>query len=255
MINVDHTAIMGLLPYSSKHAKEAQELMNNLLSTWRSCSLFRILGSRLERYKRHLDQATNLVIFSSENPYSLTGKGNMRKLRCLMLDELGWCLLLQGKFSEAAGCFEILLQESVCFKVHYAFLLSSCLWEASESAHQQAGQLLKELPALVGSKKQQQLTPLEQYALQISSKFIASNQAPLFSALELAALFNGFQFMDKASLEFHTRLVEEVLRGRTQMHKVPPSSNQDAMVMVTSLIVPRLWSTGIFVPSEFQLSV
>lgn len=79
------------------------------------------------------------------------------------------------------------IQESVSFKVHYAFLLSSCLWEVSESAGQQAGQLLKEIPGLVGTKKQQQLTPLEQYAVQVSSKFIASNQVSYMQYMVLTS--------------------------------------------------------------------
>ncbi|MCO5569563.1 hypothetical protein L7F22_023278 [Adiantum nelumboides] len=223
------TAIVGLLPYSSRHAKEVHELMDNLPTMWKSCFLFRILNSRLARYERFLEQATVMVTFAPENPPGISGRGNLRKLRSFMLDELGWCFLLQGKFSEAASCFSTLLQGSVSFKVHYSFLLSSCLWEANESARQQAGQLLKEMPGLVGLKKQQQLTPLEQYAVQVSSKFIASSQAPLLPALELAAVFGGFQFMDKASLEAHKRLVEEVLQGRTQTQsqKAPPNSNNE----------------------------
>ncbi|KAI5067560.1 hypothetical protein GOP47_0018088 [Adiantum capillus-veneris] len=232
------TAIVGLLPFSSRHAKEVHELMDNMPSMWKSCSLFRILSSRLARYERFLEQATVMVTLAPENPYGLSERGNLRKIRSLMLDELGWCLLLQGKFSEAASCFSTLLQESVSFKVHYAFLLSSCLWEASESAQQQAGQLLKEIPDLVGLKKQQQLTPLEQYAVQVSSKFNATNQAPLFSALELAAVFSGFQYMDEASLEAHKRLVEEVLQGwtQTQSHKAPPNSNNQDIGVVQDLL-------------------
>ncbi|MCO5602771.1 hypothetical protein L7F22_056909 [Adiantum nelumboides] len=232
------TAIVGLLPYSSRHAKEVHELMDNLPTMWKSCSLFRILNSRLARYERFLEQATVMVTFAPENPHGVSGRGNLRKLRSFMLDELGWCFLLQGKFSEAASCFSTLLQESVSFKVHYAFLLSSCLWEASETARQQAGQLLKEMPGLMGLKKQQQLTPLEQYAMQVSSKFIASSQAPLFPALELAAVFGGFQFMDKTSLEAHKRLVEEVLQGRTQTQsqKAPPNSNNQDTGVVQDLL-------------------
>ncbi|KAH7435473.1 hypothetical protein KP509_06G066500 [Ceratopteris richardii] len=234
MILYYQTAIMGLLPYSSENAKEAHELINKVPSAWRSGSLFRILSSRLSRYERHLEQATATVIFAPDNLCGLSGRGNFRKLRRFMLDELGWCLLLQGKFSEAASCFSSLLQESTSFKVHYAFLLSSCLWETTESGQQRAGQLLKEIPDLIGAKKAQQLTPLEQYAAQVSSKFIASNQAPLFPALELAAIFGGFQSMDKPSLEAHRNLVEKVLQGRTQAQ-----SQKDLTTGESSVITPN----------------
>lgn len=105
-----HAVIIGLLPHSSENAREAHEVVNSLPPSWKSSGLFRVLHSRLERYERQLNHAMDLVILCPQDPYTLTGKGNIRKLRSLMLDELGWCLLLQGRFSNAANCFGILME-------------------------------------------------------------------------------------------------------------------------------------------------
>ncbi|XP_024530220.1 tetratricopeptide repeat protein 39C-like [Selaginella moellendorffii] len=210
-----HTVIMGLLPYGDQHGKEAKQLLDKVQAQWKNGSIFRIMLSRYERYEGMLSKSLDTLVRNSKtDPYDISNRGCNQRLRNFMIDELGWCYLLQGEFDKAAEQFGKLFKDTVWFKPFYACLQAACLWEAGDKQHEAASSVLRELPQLVAGKKQ--TGPLEQYGLRMANEFVASSQAPLFPALELAAVYNGFQHMDKPSLERHMDAIEDVQKKPQQ---------------------------------------
>ncbi|KAJ7530642.1 hypothetical protein O6H91_14G012200 [Diphasiastrum complanatum] len=210
-----HTTIMGLLSSTEEHSKAARAVFGNLLPTWKGGSIFRLLQSRLLCYEGCIKEASAIVasLPTKVDSYSKNTRLCNQRLNFLIMDELGWCLLLQGKFATAADCFYRLFLETVSFKLYYACLQAVCLWQADDESFQNraATDLLQSLPDLRWDK--QEHGPLEQYGLSIADRFINTNEAPQLPALEMASFYNGFQHMDKATIEHHMQCIEQALHS------------------------------------------
>lgn len=105
----DHTVIMALLPPTKNHTDSAAVLLNNMEPTWKGGCIIRIMESRLARYESNLAMATDSL---SNHTLDMNLRGFNLRLRNLMLEEMGWCLMLQGHYEKAAMCFDSLFKVS-----------------------------------------------------------------------------------------------------------------------------------------------
>ncbi|CAM6122075.1 unnamed protein product [Calypogeia fissa] len=206
-----YTIIMGLLPYCEENAIGAKNVLNMLPIAWKESSIFGILQARLVTYECRLQASTKSI----EKMYDATANvaeegGLILKLRSFMLDELGWTLFLQGDFVRAGQKFGALYKNTTHFKPLYAFLQASCYWEADERYHHEASKMLQDMPGMVASKKTTP-TAMENFAVHIAEDFITYGQVPLFPALEIIAVYNGFHHMDKGTLERHKDRIGDAL--------------------------------------------
>jgi hypothetical protein len=64
------------------------------------------------------------------------------------------------------------------FKPLFAFLQSSCYWEADEKYHHEASKILRDIPGMIADRT---VTPtaMENFAIQISNDFIKYGQVRL----------------------------------------------------------------------------
>lgn len=98
---------MGLLPRTRNHFESAEMLLEGMAPRWKEGSIFRISESRLARYEGNLQNAIKVL---SDHPVDTTLRGYNMRLRNLMVDELGWCLMLNGQYDKAAPCFDSVLK-------------------------------------------------------------------------------------------------------------------------------------------------
>lgn len=96
---------MALLPPTKNHIESAAALLDNMEPTWKGGCIVRIMESRLARYEGNLAMATDPL---SNHTLDMNLRGFNLRLRNLMLEEMGWCLMLQGSYEKAAMCFDSL---------------------------------------------------------------------------------------------------------------------------------------------------
>ncbi|KAG0604085.1 hypothetical protein M758_10G143400 [Ceratodon purpureus] len=102
-----HTVIMALLPPTKNHMESAASLLDNMEPIWKGGCIIRIMESRLARYECNLQMSSD---FLSNHPLDMNLRGFNLRLRNLMLEEMGWCLMLQGHYEKAAMCFDSLFK-------------------------------------------------------------------------------------------------------------------------------------------------
>ncbi|GAQ78981.1 hypothetical protein KFL_000220120 [Klebsormidium nitens] len=106
----------------------------------------------------------------------------------------------------------------------YLSLEAACRWEAGEEQHPAAMRLMSEIVESAAQNTSRvgldandvpakaALAPFEAHWLRLARDFTQHRgEAPLFPALETAALWNGFQQMSRADLEKHVEKIESVL--------------------------------------------
>ncbi|KAG0560035.1 hypothetical protein KC19_10G149300, partial [Ceratodon purpureus] len=193
-----HTVIMALLPPTKNHMESAASLLDNMEPIWKGGCIIRIMESRLARYEGNLQMSSD---FLSNHPLDMNLRGFNLRLRNLMLEEMGWCLMLQGHYEKAAMCFDSLFKETVWFKPFYCCLRSACLWESSDPGSRQEGaRMLEDISVLLSAKKGK-MSPMELYANRLSTDYVTLALVPLHPALELIAVYNGFHQMNQLRLE------------------------------------------------------
>lgn len=87
--------------------ESAATLLDNMEPTWKGGCIIRIMESRLARYEGNLQMSSD---FLSNHPLDMSLRGFNLRLRNLMLEEMGWCLMLQGHYEKAAMCFDSLFK-------------------------------------------------------------------------------------------------------------------------------------------------
>ncbi|BBM98777.1 tetratricopeptide repeat protein 39 [Marchantia polymorpha subsp. ruderalis] len=210
------TVLMGLLPYTQEHAMGGRNVLQMLPIAWKESSVFRVMQARLASYETQLEEATAMIVKCLRNPVKSKGSEGipMQRLANLILDEHGWYLLLQGDFTGAYENFSSLYKDTVWLKPLYACLMAACCWEADDKFHNEAAKLMRDLPGMISGKKTNP-TPMENFALRLANDFITNGQAPLFPAMEIIAVYNGFQHMDKATLKRHLDRIGDALMTRS----------------------------------------
>jgi len=98
---------MALLPPTRNHTESAAALLENMEPTWKGGCIVRIMESRLARFEGNLAMATDAL---SNHSLDMNLRGLNLRLRNLMLEEMGWCLMLQGHYDKAAMCFDSLFK-------------------------------------------------------------------------------------------------------------------------------------------------
>lgn len=98
---------MAFLPPIKNHMEIATSLLNNMEPNWKGGCIIRVVESRLARYEGNLQMSSDLL---SNHTVDMNLRGFNLRLRNLMLEEMGWCLMLQGHYEKAAMCFDSLFK-------------------------------------------------------------------------------------------------------------------------------------------------
>ncbi|KAL3677448.1 hypothetical protein R1sor_027396 [Riccia sorocarpa] len=217
-----YTVIMGLLPFSQENVVGARNVLNSLPVVWKESSVFKTMRARVAAYESQLHEASKLIVNCFKNinqvksdpePDGSGGDIPRKRLANAVMDEYAWYLMLMGDFAKAYERFSSLFKGTTWLRPHYASLMVACAWEAGEIYRHEAAELMRDLPAMVSSKSSNP-TPLEQMGLRYADEFITNGQVPLFPALEILALYNGFQHMDKATQKRHVDRISDALMNR-----------------------------------------
>lgn len=169
MLLLYHTVVMAFLPPIKNHMEIATSLLNNMEPNWKGGCIIRVVESRLARYEGNLQMSSDLL---SNHTVDMNLRGFNLRLRNLMLEEMGWCLMLQGHYEKAAMCFDSLFKETAWFKPFYCCLRSACLWESSEpGSKQEGGRLLEDVTTLLSAKKGK-LSSVELFVSRLSTDYV-----------------------------------------------------------------------------------
>ncbi|KAL2652358.1 hypothetical protein R1flu_020486 [Riccia fluitans] len=215
-----YTVVMGLLPFSQENVVGARNVLNMLPVAWKESSVFKTMRARVAAYESQLQEAGKLIfsclknINQGKSEYDGSEGGIPRKrLANAVMDECAWYLMLMGDFAKAYERFSSLFKDTTGLKPHYACLMVACGWEAGEIYQHEASKLMRDLPGMISSKISSP-SPLEQMGARYANEFVSGGQVPLFPALEILALYNGFQHMDKSTLKRHVDRIGDALMNR-----------------------------------------
>ncbi|XP_073396480.1 uncharacterized protein [Physcomitrium patens] len=229
MLLLYHTVVMAFLPPIKNHMEIATSLLNNMEPNWKGGCIIRVVESRLARYEGNLQMSSDLL---SNHTVDMNLRGFNLRLRNLMLEEMGWCLMLQGHYEKAAMCFDSLFKETAWFKPFYCCLRSACLWESSEpGSKQEGGRLLEDVTTLLSAKKGK-LSSVELFVSRLSTDYVTLGLVPLHPALELIAVYNGFHQMSQLRLKELAAQLDAELRlhsNRTLILNFMPQEKQSTI--------------------------